>query len=317
MAGQITDEHQIDENMHELVSHGKVEFPVAFYGDAYKFLGSKSFYAHWHAEVEVTIAVKGDIEVSCNDEIITIKEGDALFINSNILHCLIHDNYPDSICETIVFNPIIIYGYHNSAIETKYVLPIINGNAPYIYISHDSDDEVWGKRCVESYMNAIKFFKTKKDGYELGIKIMLCDAWYTMYKNVPRSDIVGSAFSSKVLLVKNAVNFIHNNYPHDITLDDIAHSSLLSKSELCKLFKKYINHSPIQYLLKHRISKACYYLVYTNDSITDISNKVGIYDPNYFAISFKKLMNITPTEYRKNGLKNKEKIELSEYKDIG
>lgn len=308
MNNPITGAHLIDESMHELVNHGRPEFPVAFYGDGYKYLGARSFYAHWHNEVEVTLALKGDIAISCNDETVVVHEGDALFINSNVLHCVLHDNYPDSVVSTIVFNPVIIYGYHNSDIERLYVLPIINGDHPYFYIKDTKVEGNWGKKCIDAFMNAIRFDASKKDGYELGIKIMLLDAWYILYRNVPKSDVVGSSFSSKVLLVKSAINFIRENYMNEITLDDISRNSLLSKSELCKLFKKYVNQSPIQYLLRHRITNACYYLAYTDKSITDIANKVGIPDSNYFAISFKKIMKMSPTEYRKKSQQiNKDK----------
>lgn len=299
MNNPITGVHLIDENMHELINHGKPEFPVAFYGDGYKYLGSRSYYAHWHNEIEVTIAIKGDIAISCNDSTILVKEGDAIVINSNILHCILHDNYPKSIVQTIVFNPVIIYGYHTSDIERLYVLPIINSDRDYYYLEDTKKEGNWGKKCIDAFLNAIRFNISKKDGYELGIKIMLMDAWYILYRNVPKSEVVGNTFSAKVLLVKNAINFIHKNYMNEITLDDISRNSLLSKSELCKLFKKYVNQSPIQYLLRHRISNACYYLSYSDKPVTEIANRVGISDPNYFAISFKKIMKMSPTQYRR------------------
>lgn len=312
MNNPITGAHLIDENMHELINHGRPEFPVAFYGDGYRYLGARSFYAHWHNEVEITLAIKGDIAISCNDETVTVHEGDAIFINSNVLHCVLHDNFPNSIIQTVVFNPVMIYGYHTSDIERMYVLPIINGDHPYYYIPDTKVEGNWGKRFINAIMNAIRFNTAKKDGYELGIKIMLLDAWYILYRNIPKSDVIGTSYSSKVLLVKSAINFIRENYMNQITLDDIARNSLLSKSELCKLFKKYVNQSPIQCLLSHRISNACYYLAYTDKSITDIANKVGIPDPNYFAISFKKLMKMSPSEYRKQSAEIVKKGDVSE-----
>ena len=317
MSELVKDVIQIDDALHELVNHGKPEFPVAFYGDGYKYLGSTSYYVHWHSEVEVTIALKGNMEISCNDESILLKEGDAIFINSNVLHCVVHDKYPDSIVQTIVFNPVIIYGYHNSDIETKYVNPILASERTYIYIdSHTSKNDCWGKRVVDSFINAIKFYNNRKDGYELGIKVMLLDAWYTIYRNLPQVE-KQNAYSSKVLLAKKAINYIYKNYSQDITLDDISNSCHLSKSELCKLFKKYINKSPVQYLLQHRIAKACFFLAYTDESITDIARRVGIFDPNYFAISFKKIKGKTPSTYRKEAKEGKIKdIDINEREDF-
>lgn len=309
MKNPLTGE-QINLNDGKFGKHINSEFPVSFYTDWYKSLGSCSYFAHWQAEIEVILAVKGDIEVACNEEVIKIKEGDALFINSNILNCVLHDDYPDSIIQSIIFNPTMIYGFHSSDIEKLYVLPITNGDHPYIYIKNSTDSNDWGKKCIDALSNAIRFNALRKDGYKLGIQIMLLDSWYILYRNIPKSDVIGNTFSPKVLFVKNAISFITENYMKDITLDDISNSSLLSKSELCKLFRKYVNQSPIQYLLRYRILTACFYIANTDSSITDIANTVGIPDPNYFAISFKKIMNMAPTAFR-HSMKNMKQDESS------
>ena len=288
----------VDESLHELISHGRPEFPVAFYGDGITPLKFKPHYAHWHNEVEITIAVKGSVEISCNDEIITLKEGQAILINSNVLHCILHKNNPDSVVRIVIFNPVLVYGYHNSEIERKYVNPIINSPYTYYLIKGDEPNS-WGHQFVESILKAFRFNVNKRDGYELGVKIMLLDAWYIFYRNVEKGEVINSNYSSKVKLVKSAINYIHENYSKDITLLDIADASNLSKSELCKLFKKYVNQSPIQYLLRKRVSSACYYLAYTDKNITEISKTVGIEDSNYFAIIFKKIMKESPSSYRK------------------
>ncbi len=281
------------------ITNTNMAFPVAFINDKYRYFGMRNIYADWHSDMEVIIALKGDMGITINDEKIILYQGDAVLVNANILHCVMHDEYPDSEIQTIIFNPVIIYGYHGSDIERLYVLPIINGDHSFYYIKNDSDPTNWGKRFINAFTNAVKFNESKKDGYELGIKIMITDAWYLLYKNIPKSDVLGNTFSSKILLVKSSIRFIKENYMKEVSLDDIVRNSLLSKSELCKLFKKYVNESPIQYLMKHRIATACNLLSTTNKQITDIAKNVGIGDPNYFAISFRKIMGISPSEYRK------------------
>ena len=57
--------------------------------------------------------------------------------------------------------------------------------------------------------------------------------------------------------------------------------------------------SPIEYIQQFRIVKAAEHLLQTNQPIKEISNAVGIENPEYFATLFKKKTGFTPTEYRK------------------
>lgn len=196
MKNPLTGE-QINSADEKFAKHIKPEFPVSFYNDWFKSLGPCSYFAHWQSEIEVILAVKGDIAVFCNDEVIKLHEGDALFINSNILNCVLHDDYPDSVIQTIIFNPVIIYGFHSSEIEKLYVLPVINGDHPYFYIKDTKEPDNWGKKCIDALTNAIRFNALRKDGFELGIQIMLLDAWYILYRNIPKSDVIGNTFFSE------------------------------------------------------------------------------------------------------------------------
>ncbi len=54
------------------------------------------------------------------------------------------------------------------------------------------------------------------------------------------------------------------------------------------LSKKTTGISPIEYIQQFRIVKAAEQLLQTNQSIKEISNAVGIENPEYFATLFKK-----------------------------
>jgi len=49
-----------------------------------------------------------------------------------------------------------------------------------------------------------------------------------------------------------------------------------------------------------RIESAKKYLSNPSFSVADVAKKEGYQDPNYFSKVFKKVVGITPTEYRKN-----------------
>lgn len=87
----------------------------------------------------------------------------------------------------------------------------------------------------------------------------------------------------------------------DMTVDDFASMCNLSKSRFIKNFKRYTGMTPIEYKNTAIIERAKWHLHHTELSIADISELMGFNNPSYFSILFKKYVNCSPNEYRKNG----------------
>lgn len=69
---------------------------------------------------------------------------------------------------------------------------------------------------------------------------------------------------------------------------------------MCTLFKKFIGQTPIDYILKIRMERACSLLTNDNLSISEVSNSIGYSDQFVFSKQFKKSMGETPSAFRKN-----------------
>ncbi|MCR6112197.1 helix-turn-helix transcriptional regulator [Bacillus sp. A301a_S52] len=100
--------------------------------------------------------------------------------------------------------------------------------------------------------------------------------------------------------MNDALNFIHQHYHEDITIEDIADAAYVSKYYLIKIFQKTLNTTPAQYVTNVRIEKAIELLVNTEFTIRIISEKIGFSNDNYFNKVFKKVVGIPPGEFRKN-----------------
>jgi YesN/AraC family two-component response regulator len=100
--------------------------------------------------------------------------------------------------------------------------------------------------------------------------------------------------------MNDALNFIHQHYHEDITIEDIADAAYVSKYYLIKIFQKTLNTTPAQYVTNVRIEKAIELLVNTDFTIRMISEKIGFSNDNYFNKVFKKVVGIPPGEFRKN-----------------
>lgn len=105
---------------------------------------------------------------------------------------------------------------------------------------------------------------------------------------------------SAMMHLANAVSYIEDHYLEPITLEDIAAKSNISVRHLNRVFKAYYQTTPIAYLQRLRLEKACALLKQTHLSVTEISYACGFNDSNYLTRQFKKAYGVSPQAYRKS-----------------
>ncbi len=96
------------------------------------------------------------------------------------------------------------------------------------------------------------------------------------------------------------VDYIYAHYFEHLSLETLSSLSGYNKYYLCRLFKKHFGTSPQDYIIQLRILRAKELLRDTDMNIQNISDIVGITDPNYFYRLFKDKTSISPAAYRKN-----------------
>ena len=95
------------------------------------------------------------------------------------------------------------------------------------------------------------------------------------------------------------LEYIQKNYQKTIRLKDISTITHMSISRLSVLFKEKTGESFTQYLIDYRMAKACELLTSTKKQMKEISNLVGYDDYSQFVKMFRKVIGVTPQEYRK------------------
>lgn len=107
--------------------------------------------------------------------------------------------------------------------------------------------------------------------------------------------------ATKIKHVRNVLIYINNNYRLELTPELIAKENHLSVSYLMTLFSDVVGMSLTGYVNSFRISYACEVLKSSSLKIEEVARAVGFSDDKYFARVFKKIMGMTPREYRKAG----------------
>lgn len=99
--------------------------------------------------------------------------------------------------------------------------------------------------------------------------------------------------------IRTAKIFINNNYMHDIRLNDVAGMVNLSPVYFSGLFKREIGENFTDYVNRVRIDSAKVMLKDVRNNVGEIAEMCGFSDTRYFAKIFKRMVGITPSEYRK------------------
>ncbi len=102
--------------------------------------------------------------------------------------------------------------------------------------------------------------------------------------------------------------YLDEHYAEPVSLDDAARLVHLSKSHFIHLMKQVTGMSFVAYLNQFRVSKAQALLAETDRSLTEIAHETGFCDQSYFGQVFRKLVHMTPREYRDAIVSQKEII---------
>ena len=84
-----------------------------------------------------------------------------------------------------------------------------------------------------------------------------------------------------------------------ITLAEVAAHFAVSPSHLSRVFHRETGFGVREYLIHYRIRQACDLLLNSELTVTQIADRCGFSDSNYFGDAFKKATGLSPREYRK------------------
>lgn len=99
--------------------------------------------------------------------------------------------------------------------------------------------------------------------------------------------------------VVRAIEYMRANQDREIPLAELAQLTGLSPYHFIRAFRAESGRTPHEYLINLRIERARQLLRTTESSITEICYTCGFANPSHFATTFKRLVGISPSEYRR------------------
>ena len=196
-----------------------------------------------------------------------------------------------------MFSPRVPHEYYPISGRWRIYFFVFSGNAAediFSYFGFDDAEVFTG--CTKEIKETCETLCKNDDPFSQSFLIYgLLGKISKLRKMDPSRTDVEKTTYGKILPV---CDYIENNYKEPITLDDMADLIGVSKSYLCRIFKEAHGMTPVNYLMRIRISKAKRLLISTDMKIKFLSEECGFNDSSYFCMIFRRMEGMTPDEFR-------------------
>jgi len=107
---------------------------------------------------------------------------------------------------------------------------------------------------------------------------------------------------NKGRIVFDVEKFILQNYDKDLSISKIAEHVYLTPTYLCHLYKKTTGKTLNQFILEVKMNKSKRLITDTSMKISEIAEKMGYANQNYFTKIFTRYFGVNPSTFRNKHL---------------
>lgn len=142
----------------------------------------------------------------------------------------------------------------------------------------------------------------KAINYKTMVMLILAQVLFLLDRTSQRkqNNTATSLSSRSQVLVKIVCEYIDNHLSDVLDLTELSKQVSLSPFYLCRIFKYATGLNVSRYIKYKRIGRAKTLLEETNDKVIDIAFNIGFNDLAHFNRSFKEVVGISPSLYRKS-----------------
>lgn len=242
-------------------------------------------YIHKHPFTEIFYIIKGEGAMHYQDKVVPLRQNELHIIPPNVNHCEVAAQNGEPLT-FFVINVDNKFPFYKSS--HKLTLPQI---IRHVFPSDDNFVFCLFKKIAEELRS-----QPQPQECAYRIELALSQLYVEIARLLAPPQFLPSPSENNISYV---LRYIIEHYAEDISLETLSKVMHMSTVQLGKIFKKTYKMTPMQYLTNERIFHAKQLLRETNDSVTEISLKVGYNSPAYFTAVFRKSVGQTPSEYKR------------------
>lgn len=108
-----------------------------------------------------------------------------------------------------------------------------------------------------------------------------------------------SAVPASLDTYRQCRKYIDDHFSEILLPSEAADKCGINVRYMSRLFRKYANITPHEYIMRLKLNKAANLLLNSTSAIKEIAEMVGFEDPYHFSRNFKKFHTVSPNQYRK------------------
>ncbi|XBX08920.1 AraC family transcriptional regulator [Enterocloster clostridioformis] len=247
---------------------------------------------HWHEDLQFIYVLDGEIEVKTLDTSIHAGKGSGIFINKNIIHLVKKTTF----CHynSMIFPDYLLKFYFGSPAKTFVENIVSNDKLPICRFPTESE---WCKPILYVLAKLAELENKKTEFYVYEVLCLLSQLWLEICKNIQiPTKTIDTVMGFRM---QKFLQYISEHYGEDLSLDQLAASANVSKSECLRCFRASVQTTPYKYLTEYRLKEAAELLKNSDKPIGNIADCVGFRQTSHFGKCFKEKTGLSPRDYRK------------------
>lgn len=247
---------------------------------------------HYHPEIELVFISNGEGKRQVGLDLSNYRDGDLVLIGSNVPHTGFTDYFDNERKEVVIqFKPDFLGDSLLKVFEFKKIQKLLELSKQGIVFYGET------KKNIGISMMGLQ--------YESNFQQLL--TLLRILENLSNSEeyklLNNKEFSNQSIIenerINKVFNYVKNNYKEKICLNEASSLVFMTIPSFCRYFKKHTGKTFIKFVNEYRINNALKLLAQSEIDIKNICYKCGFNNFSHFNRLFKKIIKITPSEYRK------------------
>ena len=165
------------------------------------------------------------------------------------------------------------------------------------------EDGIYTSGGAYSFLNLLVYLVEKYAGREMAV--LISKAFMIDIDRVSQSPFIifKGQKTHEDEPIKNAQEFIENNYQEKMTVDQLARMFALGRRNMERRFKKATANTVVEYIQRVKIEAAKKSLESGRKNINEVMYDVGYSDSKAFRTTFKKITGLSPAGYKNKSSK--------------
>lgn len=271
---------------------------------------------HYHVMFELFAVMQGKLELRIEGKSICLSEGDLCIIPPWKCHQAFETVQPSAFL-SIMF---IVEGAEPACSFQRLLLnATAMESTPY---------QMRGQTEIIGYLKKMMDKSLQEGPFANDIRRALCQLFFAclsrelalqFHVDMPKYtslDFVDEKSLQHFLFARDVLSCIHIHHQEDIDFYEFSSHFLVSPGHMRRLLKETYKKSFQELLTEIRLIDARQMLLYTQLNITQIAEKCGFHSYDLFGKTFRKIMHMTPNEYRERNRTVKSTQEKPENTEI-